>query len=620
MHLCLLTILQTVVSPMTSVKITNTSISLSGCLLEIGQRYFKEQNSVMFSLPKNLTVGAENVYEIVIQELMTMDKWSFVIKNTGKDYNDVFQNLAFERISNFIFFVRDVERDVVSREYSLNSQGYYVIVLITAADAWKNINTIVKLMWEQHLTNGVILLPSQNSSQTFDIYTWYPFTSEYCAEPPKRIEMLDTCSYGIFTKNKTILDNHLPTSLNNCTIKAGYTNVPPYVINMKNRSLHYKDYPHAKYGIEVNLLNLLAKKFQFSVSYFKAYDSGEIYMNGTAAGNLLSLKRGNIDVALGCYVVTAPRSFYFDATDSFYQDDLVWCLPRYPIVTNNLDNLSVDGTSLLAIFGMTVLLTCITWIFGIQASRKYGIFKAIFQVYCSLIGVPFMYQIRHPSLRFVLINSVVFGFYVSIILQTFLIFKLANFAYEEKYQTLEDVYRYNLTTYFQPNIIRYFEGVDYEMVKDKWIECQDYKNCLKNVTIRRNAAICGTHTIIKHIAGKTVSKDHEPLLHCMDKITSLPMNMLFKRGFSITEPINLLITRIHSVGLLSKWVKEAKLGVKPRVMPNITLRIENDPILRYHQLLPVFKCFVMSLVVSVLIFLGELILHKMTTHQEFYIE
>nr|CAH7713617.1 unnamed protein product [Callosobruchus chinensis] len=602
---------------MNTVNITNSSLSLSLCLLEIGQKYFKEQDSVMFSLPNNISTGTENVYEAVIEELMSKNKWTFVVKKTGKEYNDIFKNLAFAQVSSFIFFVGDVKRDMVSKEYSLNSHGYYVIVLTASNHAWKDINTIVQLMWEQHLINGIILLRSQNSSKIFDIYTWYPFTSEYCSEPPKKIELLDTCSYGTFTKNRTILKDRLPTRLNNCTIKAGYTNIPPYVMRLKGESLHYKDYPHARYGIEVNLLGLVARKLQFSVLYFSANSSGDIYLDGTATGNLLALKQGYVDLVLGCYEVTASRSFYFDATNSYYQDELVWCLPRYPIVTNNLDNLSVDGANLLAIFGMTGILTCISYLFGMAAGREYNIFKAFFQVYRSLIGVPFINEVRHSTMRVMLINAIVFGFYVCVILQTFLISKLANFSFEERYKTLEDAYRYNLTPYFQPNLVRYFEGVDYEMAKNKWTKCPNFMNCLKNVTIKRNAAICGTGAVIRHISGKMVSEDNELLLHCLDKITSLPINMLMRKGFSITEPINQLIARIHSVGLLSKWVKEAKLSVKAKVASDVTLKIENDPILRYHQLLPVFKWFVRSLLVCVLVLFGEIAWYKMTDHQVF---
>nr|CAI5838107.1 unnamed protein product [Callosobruchus analis] len=606
---------------MNTVNITNSSLSLSLCLLEIGQKYFKEQNSVMFSLPNNISTGTENVYEAVIGELMSKNKWTFVVKKTGKDYNDIFKNLAFAQVSSFIFFVRDVQHDMVSKEYSLNSHGYYVIVLTASDQVWEDINAIVKLMWEQHLINGIILLRSQNSSKIFDIYTWYAFTSKYCSEPPERIELLDTCSYGTFTENRTILKDRLPTRLNNCTIKAGYTNTPPYVMRLKDRSLHCKDYPHTRHGIEVNLLNLVAKKLQFNVLYFTGEDGGDIYSNGTATGNLLALKQGYVDLALGCYEVTAPRSFYFDATDSYYQDELVWCFPRYPIVTNNLDDLSLDAASLLAIFGMTCILTCITCLFGMAVSREYNIFKAIFQVYCSLIGVPFITQVRLSTLRLMLINSVIFGFYVCIILQTFLISKLANFSFEEKYKILEDAYTYNLTPYYQPNLIKYFEGVDYEMAKTKWTKCPNLMSCLKNVTLDRNAAICGPGAVIRHISGKTVSKDNELLLHCLDKITSLPINMLMRKGFSITEPINQLIARIRSIGLLSKWLKETKLSIKAKVASNVTLKIENDPILRYHQLLPVFKWFVRSLAVCVLVFFGEIAWNKMTNHQVFeYIE
>ncbi|KAG5892822.1 hypothetical protein JTB14_033386 [Gonioctena quinquepunctata] len=432
-----------------------------------------------------------------------------------------------------------------------------------------------------------------NNTELFDIYKWYPFHGTNCGRNAGLIKVIDQCSHGKFIRTKPLHQDYLlPKQFDGCTLVVGYFGIPPYVMNMKNNSIENRDYVDTKRGIEVNLLNLIAKILRVKILYIKSDNMGDVSSTGIATGNLKLLMDSKIDIAIGSYSITKSRSYFFDGSVSYMTDELVWCVPHITVNTNSIVDLHLDFETLIIVIILLAVLSVLFWWFS-SISRSEKNVKTCGKTFVCVLAVATAVAINHKTkttpVRLIFITTVILCFYIDSIFQTYLTSVLSNRSYKEKYGSVQDINNHNLTKYSVPNLKSYFQGTQYEEELKDCIECANHEKCVRYVAIRRNSAFCVPQAIVESVSKNLVSSKNEPLVYCLGKIITFQKNILLGKGSYILDSLDKLILEISSGGLIAKWKRDVKHLRRIMKIYDVDLGSEHNNILTLEHLMPVFK-------------------------------
>lgn len=134
--------------------------------------------------------------------------------------------------------------------------GFYTIALTEYNDdCLKTIAKILEDCWTMYITNANVLAPSEDY-QTIYLFTYFPFTQEYC-------ERVEPIVYDYFENNTFIFNETVfPAKLTNffkCPLKISTYNFPPFVIltPQPNGTFYIN-------GIEGTVLRVLSQKLNFT--------------------------------------------------------------------------------------------------------------------------------------------------------------------------------------------------------------------------------------------------------------------------------------------------------------------------------------------------------------------
>lgn len=594
-------------------------LSLCQCVLTAINEYVNTNETI--TVASSITDYSNNIpsiitsNQIVLNLLTEETKWTILTTNMVK-YTKPTTHYSLEKISrSYIIFVRkigEISRNVKRLKTlgSWNPHSHFFIISATIfRSPFQVAYEILQTLWEEELLDGVILLANPKNTSVFNAYVSKPYVRGNCGKNLDQIEHIDSCTMGVFRKNTFLFRNNIPKRLNNCTLSVGFSRVEPYVMVIRNSSVATDEYYRTD-GLEINLLNVIANYLELRLVYYKG-DVGDIYLNGTATKNLLSLKEGKIDIAIGSYVKTFERSYYFDSSDTYIQDILMWCVPHSPILLQSHNFLKIlDLTSWLLLLFLYLVVVSLLWFASSLTQEEltpYLDYKNVFQyVFSIFLGMPVRFQPRTLQIRIMFIMTVLFSFHLDSAYLSFLTSVLTGSQYGEKYSTPSDIYEHNLTTYFVPNSAKYFQGERFQYVLDKMIECDKYKECMDYVAFRRDSAFCVPKMYVDYIYNSYVTKSNDPLLHCFGNIVSMKTNMLMRKGFPLFTKINRLIGQLLAGGFIAKWRKDILSTRAGTFVGDIDIFENDSHFLKMKNLVPVFITLIVGHSVAFLVFVIEL--------------
>ncbi|CAG9818068.1 unnamed protein product [Phaedon cochleariae] len=601
--------------------------SLNLCISQIASKYYAKNNPVTISFlgakkPQDYRTVSDPVEELIPMLSNTM-KWSLNVK-TIKKHNFSTINYTKNRLISkyFIIYLWDALRE------NTNFGNHFwkpleAKFIVGSLNIFRNdsqvIERLIQPLWKNNVINGLVLVPRPENPVVFNIMRWYPFKKDNCGKDAGTIKIACQCSYGILSTDTSLFKKRaiLPKSMEGCLLVAGYRKRQGYIMNIKNGTIGNRDFMNTEHGIEVNLVNFIARRLELKVLYIET-PIGEVYLNGTVTGSLKLLMDSKIDIALAAYTMTAERLFVFDGTTPYLGDYLLWCVPREFVKDDKL-KLRIDIVTSFLILSLIITSGVAMWLISLwehgEGEKKLG--RLLIWLISIVAGVPLHKKLRSFKLRMTFISLMVFIIIVDFIFQSLLISALANTSSREKYGTFDDIYKYNLTTYFLDNVIRYFQGDEYQLVRDKWVNCEGIEKCMTLVAERRDSALCATHIMTKVLSKKLVSvNSNAPLVYCYGNIVSMSPMIILKKSSFLSQSFDTLIQTAKECGLIHKWKRDV---LNNRYYGTETLEIDADVedsnvMLTLGHLLPVFLSLLTAHVVSFLVFILELLVQKKKAH------
>lgn len=592
------------------------TISLCECILSVIKKYVSTKTTITVTLTEKFNnVTAISLTETILERLTSETKWTVLTKDVTKSKVTSRTYYPLQKISkSYIIFATgctgDISRNLkrLKTSDSWNSLSYFFIVSLTICQKpFRVAYEILQTLWTEELINGVVLLANPKNTIVLNTYVAKPYVKGNCGKKLDKIELIDTCTKGAFRRNKDLFKNNIPKSLSNCTLSVGFAKMDPFVIDVKNHSTVIKEY-YYRGGLEINLLTAIANHLELKLIYYEE-EVGEIFPNGTATGNLLQLKEGKIDIAIASYFKTFERCHHFDCSSVYFQSTLVWCVPHMPVLVHSYNFLNVfDATSWLLLILLFLAAAIAIWLVsvinGVELS-PYRDYRNVFQyVFSILLGFPVGSRPKTFPVRTIFIFIVFFSFYMDTVYLSFLTSVLTGSLYREKYNSEDDIYKNNLTSYLILNGEKYFQGEKFQYILDRAVRCVDYKICMDYVVFRRDSAFCVPETYADFVRNSYVSKNRDALLHCFGNIVSLKTNMLMRKGFPLFYKIDKLIGKLGSGGFIRKWRNDIITTKSGNILTNIYR--DEDQFLMFANLKPVFSILIFGHCFAIFIFIIEL--------------
>ncbi|CAG9839891.1 unnamed protein product [Diabrotica balteata] len=584
-------------------------VSLNDCLVTIIKRSLKK-DYITISLPEfgnNIT----DLFPFIYPQFIQKGKREVMIKTKHLQYHS-FKNYAdiSETAINFVIFLNNHDEDDINIDVRTWNHDKAKFLIVTQEILEPNsirIREIFINLSKKKIINPLLLARKCELSSSWELYKWNPST-EVCNELSGEVIHLKPCLFGNATK-KIHIKRGMDLKYQNCTIRAGYFAAPPYTA-AKTVSSNY-----VNYGIEMDILHIVAKKLNYNVIYYKCDIMGEMIDDHSGNGNFDKLLNFEVDIILGGYTKTVVRYRSFDYTMYYIADSLTCCVPFYPVVRiHSVDITRIFGgvTILISIILAFSLFAVILYISNVilRNSRHFisptKVIATIFKVtitIASINSIPLTF-----SGHFAMMLTIFQSFYLTQMFTIFITRSLLFKIFDQKYSSFEAILENNLTTYYSRNSIRSFNDSESEIRRQYWINCDDSRICLREVAFNRTAVLYSSQIVTQYVATNFFSADNDPLVHCYDNYVTMLPTMYMQKGSILFKTVNDVIFRITEGGFIYKWLKDMSWykRVMAKEVLDISFQTARETKISYRHLIPVFKILLISYGISTIIFIGEI--------------
>jgi hypothetical protein len=441
---------------------------------------------------------------------------------------------------------------------------------------FENINVflegVINSLWLKFkIANLVFVIPRRDSqgcdvnedmyglvdTRNIDIYSWFPFKGNYCAENFNAV-LMDQCgceTLDTFLHNISLFPNKIPNKFCGCLSTALFSVVNPYVMLTDNYTDSYGRTVLRLEEINVKFVSLVAEALNLTVNYrICGYDCEDEQHPLT------------IEIFAGFITLTLNVIKYYDTTIPHIFDTYKWFVPC-PKSALRLDKIlslfssSVWFTMLLVIcLTALVLWSSVRLHFGAVMKELYSyrnVLHCLQNLWCIFLGVsvsamPRTYRLRAPFMLFLW-----YSFVMSTIFQSFFISFLVIPGYGSRISSLNDLNHSDLkygSYSLGDEYLRYAGYVEHDRLNLDRFECADHEKCMERVFNESDTTVVANRFYALYVAsriGKTADKN---LLCSLDEnIFSSMVVMLFPRGHPVTDRFNIVVRRCMEAGLGDKY-------------------------------------------------------------------
>lgn len=538
------------------------------------------QNNTRLSVVQNVLIiladsnnNAQNQPFIndIIKTLHKIGKKLLIFNPTVSTFDRLLQNWYNHHIKSYIIVFQEPYElldslKMLQKTNALNALSYYIFISV-ANDLpdQEMAEKVFRPLFDLSIVKAVLLI--MKDQQDFNLYRFTFFRNFGCATRHVKNSMLiDVCTNGTLSHNRTWFYEKLPKISKTCTITVVYLNIPPYIINLKNGSVLSPN-EFALHGLEVGVLTNVLDLMNVSVNFIERNELGEVYGNNTASGTLKYVLEKKADVAVGGYSQNEHRCNYLDCSYPYYFEALSWTVPHEHLSIVELERIIniVKYKVWILIFIFAGIATWMVTFISKRNKKEYQKYREpvrslqdIFLIIVTNVTVASLP--RSLGARTVFFLTL---FFASIFNATFTTYFTSNITnskgFSENYNDISDILTQNLKVFISPNSQRFFHdqtSVNYRLIR-KSVDCpvKQYKQCLDDVALNKNASFLGQKGFLDYASNYYLSASLSHLLKIFPPEVYYPLNFLMRKGFWGYERVNEILLQASATGLTDKWLK-----------------------------------------------------------------
>jgi hypothetical protein len=394
-------------------------------------------------------------------------------------------------------------------------------------------------------------------TRNFDIYSWFPYKGNYCADNFNAV-LMDQCgseTLDTFLYSLSLFPNKIPHKFSGCRSTAHVKVINPYVMITDNYTDSYGRTVFRFTGIVVKFFSLVGEALNLTVNYriFGKRSKDKPY-------------KYPINVYTGSMNMNTFNSRRLDGTIPYIFETFklfVPC-PKSSLKSGRILSLfssSVWFSMLLVIF-LTALVfwSSVRLLLGAVMKEPY-VYRTV--IYCLqsmwrvFMGVSVPAMPRTYRLRALFILFVWYSFAMSTIFQSFFISFLVSPGYDSRISSLNDLnhsgLKYGSNRHLDKSL-HLFEYVEHDTLNLDRFECADHEKCMERAFTESDTTFMATIYYAQYFVsriGKTADKN--TLCSLDDSIFSWNSLMFFPGGHPVIDSFNTVIRRCIEAGLGDKY-------------------------------------------------------------------
>ncbi|XP_069675616.1 glutamate receptor ionotropic, kainate glr-3-like [Periplaneta americana] len=537
-----------------------------------------------------LTTGSsDNLHAAIIQELHESGN-SVVLSGGGK--SDSFLPLPEASLE-------DAARGLQAlTEHNSRAK----VVLTIDAD------TVPAILTRLHLFNVVnaVVLSSSLSGSGVDAFSWAPYQQKgECDRRKFQAVKLGRCCVQMneVLTSERILAKELK-HMHGCSIRAATFPWPPFIIGSGKENVYTE-------GLEIKLMNMIAEGMNATVEYLPppANDSkwGDITASGEWTGLLGAVFYGRADVAFASMTATEERMLYFEPTDRYWSNSVVWVVPRPQFISDWRRLVGIFSPALWwAVVVAYLVDSLLLW--RLARSTEPATFRNVQTCLLATLALALdtgtHRQPRGAVVRFVFFCWMIHSMEISTAYKSSLISVLTNPRLEPAITNTRQLLNAGLSLRYTLGLSQYFED------KHLLSFCDNITACLDRVAFAADSALISDKWYVEYLTPRLyLDKGGDALLQTMSEhVLSYHVVMILSKGSLMLDRFNELISRISEGGMLNKWMKDIKYKKR---LGKVSQNDDGGRTLGIHHLKSVFAFLLIGQCLGILSLLVEVMLPRL---------
>ncbi|PSN30427.1 Ionotropic receptor 740 [Blattella germanica] len=601
------------------------------CLEEIISTQFSPGEVIVFSLPYT-SIDIKHRPVISSHAIREMNPLDALIVNIASkaniqiiistDYQISDQDIL-EPHHGYVLFIPSHEDVIESIEYQINNlksfsfsfnrRGKFMVVFLQqeVQDSLLLSKKVLKSLWDWERINAITIITGSNqmNQQSINIYSLFPYDSEECGES-ENLKILDKCSeQGKLVNQKHLLPRKVPSNLNGCKFKVYIWILPPYTIEIRNRTENdHFDIDNFE-GIDLIYLQYVSKAMNFSLQLdFAGYDIDE---------TLNLFLKGN-GIYIGGALMTAVFDSFSDPTKSYFFQDHRLFVPCARRIRSSGNILEVFTVSVWFLF-VTVLFLKAILFWCLQKNDKVNSYRTLsgcmLNVWAIVLSVSVDGLPVRTKFRIFFYMFVSYAFVVSMIFQSFFTSFLIDPRHEKEIESIQDlndksipiIYAYSLENediQMGNNLVKRIRNIK---------KCENYFGCLVDMLKYQKYCVREERYILEYLGSTHGLYDGFDKIYCSIMSIYTPgVSILLVQGDPLLERFNYFIQKCVESGISNRYLS---LSTSKRLVQNYKNQEEDHSSYLPFGLFHFRICFLLLVVgysVSICVWFLELIVSKNT--------
>lgn len=650
-----------IIQAVMSSLLTSEQWQLVSCGLTVLDQHFIPGRHLLVSLPytqhdviqqralahtSNLTYDA-HMLDSMLKNIHDELKWHLRVSMTGElSFEPTFEDdrktdyyvviTSPEPTDDEIFENTIDQFETLQGTKSWNQRGHFFVIITgnTQMPKLLALKLFDKLWNSENILNIVVLVPtyeslvydnvtSKETSMVFDLYTWFPYRSGYCAS----VQEVVTLNRWILADNRysfkevSLFPQKIPLNLQACSLRVSAIGYGPYVL--LDGMQHNNTYKYR--GLEVEFLLMVSKVMNASLVYMPPPIDTNVNQRTRM---LMKLHFGFIDVVFGTIPLHLSILEYADATIPYLQTAFQWFVPC-PTPVPRME--TILGIFTLPVWFTLILIliltTAIVWCIGRRHHESplyYTASSSLYNVWAVSIGVSVAEMPRTSRLRVFFLIFLWYCFVINTVFQALFVTFLMEPGFRRHIATFDDLihsgvlYTFEESTEAALNSTLYY---DYMKLQSNRMNCSNHNKCLERLFMSQDITMISIPIQADYVAFQLIPnyKKGKHVCSLDEDIYKMFFVMYMQLGSPLLDRFNTIIRRTIEAGLVDNywsmlnWETHVKSIAKSLYDGNL---FDKDMYFAFSlsHLKVAFFVLTLGYILSSIMFIGELLYTKLSAH------
>ncbi|XP_059050816.1 uncharacterized protein LOC131845742 [Achroia grisella] len=605
-------------NPLTTSGNSAQIVKTAECVLKLSAKYFVEKKALSGSIVIiNINSYASTTQVLLLKTIHSGMKYSIMVKDSF--YPHANASHFPEKAKNYMLILEEkseLERNILQ----LNKLPTWnplakAIVFYQLKDSESAEETSIHFINELRnykLFKSIIFIYSPNADEVVS-YTWKPYDDNHCGGKCESVYILDRCKDNVIHEFETQKEM-FPLDMKGCPLLVYAVISEPYVMPPIRKSIIAGNNDSYEFdrGAEINLVKIISqfRNMSLIIKMSETKENwGTIEVNGSATGAYGVLRNDVVDLIIGNIEVTRTIRKWFHPTISYTQDEMTWCVPKAGRAStwNNLVTIFQWSTWIATFISLIVMGLVFHYFYYRENNRKVTKWptNSLLMTFSMLLGWGSSFEPKSGTFRILIFVWLLFSVNMGISYESFLRTFLMHPRFEKQISTEADLIQSEIPLGGREIYRPYFETNNASsFYLYRKYSSTTFEEGIRRTALSRNFAVVSSRRQSMYQDQK-LGKG-ETLIYCFPESNNLykyGVVLLARKWFPILERFNTIIRSVSENGLIDKWNEELLIHTSS---VELTSTIAS---LSVEHLLGAFMFIGLMYIISILIFIGELIYH-----------